>query len=97
MADQHLANDLVADPNEIYFNSLSDLTRVALRDWLNRIGRDDLADRGWWDFNEFCGLYWRLRHQPDNADLFPRGKWATLQRMETLIAEALPALQEVKP
>lgn len=81
--------ETVAPDDFIHFDALSGDTRLALREWLRSIDRDDLADRAWWDFNEFCGMWFRLRAQEDDPELFPRGKFATLQRMEGLIAEAI--------
>lgn len=79
----------VQEPEQIYLGALSAPTRRALARWLCSVGREDLAEKSWWEFNDFCALYFRLRACEDTADLFPRGKWATLQRMQDLIEAAI--------
>lgn len=83
-----------ASPPEIYFGALSADTQRAIAEWLASHGDFDSADRKWWDFAKFCGLWFRLRAMPDSADLFPRGKWATLQRMQDVIDNALSGRPE---
>lgn len=40
---------------------------------------------------DFCAwLIELMKKTDDNAEWFPRGKWATIQRLETLLAEVLP-------
>lgn len=75
--------------DDIYIGSLSIETRRALSDYLLSIDRDDLSDKTYWDFNEFCGLWFRLNAAIDTPRLFPKGKYATLQQMQFMIEEAI--------
>ena len=74
--------------DDVHVGRLSKETRAAIADYLCAIGRDDLADRRWWEFNEFCGLWFRLSIADDTPQLFPKGKSATLQCMRDMIEEA---------
>lgn len=42
----------------------------------------------WISLENAAGLFFRLREVPDSEIYFPKGKWATLQKLEELCAEA---------
>ena len=69
---------------EINLSELLSKTQAGIREALHRVDRDDLADRNWFDLEQFAYLFFILRHLDDDADLFPSGKWATIQRVEDL-------------
>jgi hypothetical protein len=39
--------------------------------------------------NQWALLYFKLRKAKDRAEWFPSGKWATLQRLEQLLEDAV--------
>lgn len=69
----------------IYIGALSPMTYDAL----DALG----AERNWsplfkWIEPETCAwLVERLKHVPDSPDVFPNGKWATIQRLEEMLTE----------
>ena len=44
-------------------------------------------DKGYMQEGEAAWLFFRLRETPDSDELFPRGKWASIQHLEVLICE----------
>jgi hypothetical protein len=70
----------------VYINGLSQETREAISNALDEDGWD--APRSWVDFDLCCGIWFRLKYAADDPKLFPKGKWATLQRLEQLIEQA---------
>jgi hypothetical protein len=49
---------------------------------------DWLGDRRYIDGTWFAWLIALLKEEPDTPELFPKGKWATIQRMQDLLAIA---------
>lgn len=67
-------------------NELSPETRRAISDALFESGFD--VGTSWIDFDLCCGIWFRLKHAQDSPKLFPKGKWATICRLEELIEQA---------
>ncbi len=82
------------EADAVWINGLSDAARTAISNALDEDGWD--LPRSWVDFDTCCGIYFRLRYAKDDPVLFPKGKWATLQRLEELIEQAtkLPSERE---
>lgn len=75
------------DTDTVVVYQLSQQTRDALSAALSDSGFD--VGESWVDFDTFCGIFHRLKAATDDPELFPKGKWATLQRMEQLIEQAI--------
>jgi hypothetical protein len=80
--------------NVVHFFKLSPNVRDGLMRYADTLGADAPVDtvdlhRVWWDLNEFCGLWFRLKLEPDAPHLFPEGKGATLRIMEMMIEDAI--------
>jgi hypothetical protein len=71
----------------VNINELSTEARTAITDALFDDGWD--VGKSWIDFDMCCGIWFRLKYAKDDPDLFPKGKWATLQRFEQLIEQAV--------
>lgn len=80
--------------------SMSDLsydTRKAIvalyrkNNW-NDIETDSLVAPEW-----AALMVFRLRATPDDAETFPKGKWATIQRIEELVTELAKAERSALP
>ena len=60
------------------------------------------VEQGWPELNPWIEpeqaalLFCRLRNTPDSQDTFPTGKWATIQRIEGLLEEAVAMDMERK-
>ena len=79
------------ETDAVNINALSSETRKAITNALFESGFD--VGESWIDFDICCGIWFRLRYAEDSPELFPKGKWATLQRFEQLIDEAIkPAM-----
>ncbi len=68
-------------------------TRRALERYAEKHGYDEWVRR-WSEPQWLAWLIALLQEEPDSPELFPHGKWATIQHMRTLLAEAARA--EVK-
>ena len=75
------------DTDSVHIGGLTYETRKALEEGVGWETYE--ADRTWLDFDQACAFWFRLKYAPDTPELFPKGKWATLQRMEELIEAAL--------
>lgn len=73
--------------DSVAIHKLSHETQRAISDALFESGWD--VGTSWIDLPTCAAIYFLLKRSPDNPDLFPKGKWATLQRMEQLIDEAI--------
>jgi len=71
----------------VNINRLSREARRAITDALAADGRD--VGQSWVDFDTCCGIVERLKHANDTEELFPRGKWATIQHLQQLISDAV--------
>ena len=68
---------------------LSRETRRALEEYGDAHSFEEwLGDRGYIDGTWFAWLVALLKEETDTPELFPKGKWATIQRMEVLLALA---------
>ena len=81
--------------DSVNINGLSDLSRTAITNALFDDGWD--VGKSWIDFDTCCGIWFRLKFAEDSPELFPKGKWATLQHLEQLISEAVRISEKVKP
>ena len=81
----------------VYLGALTRETRRAIDNYLVSKDRLELADRPWVQFESVCAMWFELKHEPDTEELFPKGKWATLQRLESLIEEAMKADRATPP
>jgi hypothetical protein len=69
--------------------ALSRETRRALEQYSDAHDYTEwLGDRGCIDGPWFAWLIALLKEEVDTPELFPKGKWATLQRMEDLLVVA---------
>ncbi len=75
----------------IHWGSLYRNTRQAIAALYARKDWEDLdgGDKTWILLEEATHMWFRLRAQPDTPELFPYGKWATLQVLEAMIDNAL--------
>lgn len=73
----------------IYIGALQPATLAAIHAYVERQKLDGMTGRTWWDLDQLAGLLMRLKYTPDDARLFPHGKWATLQFLESLIEAAI--------
>jgi len=81
----------------VYIGGLSAETQRALRDYSSEHDYDDwLNDRTWIDVRWFAWLVALLKVEPDTEELFPKGKWATIQRLEELLNVSLNEYQKVR-
>lgn len=49
----------------------------------------DEGDKTWLTLELASSLFFRLRAYPDTPEAFPKGKWASIQLLETLIDNAV--------
>ena len=78
------------DGTMVWLGSMSEETRYALRDYSSRWDYNEwLEDRSWVSTEHFAWLIALLKEETDTPEVFPKGKWATLQRMEHLLSEAM--------
>lgn len=75
--------------DSIYLGNLKPDTLAAIRRHYAALDMENIALATWWQAERVCELYFLLKYAPDDAELFPHGKWATLQAIEELIAAAL--------
>jgi len=75
------------DYDSVSVHELSAETRYAITEALDESGWD--VGKSWIDLPTFAAIFFLLKHSPDSAELFPKGKWATLQRMEQLVEKAI--------
>jgi len=75
------------DYDAVHIGQLSYETQKAITDALFESGWD--VGKSWIDFPTCCAIWFLLRKSADSEELFPKGKWATLQRLEQLIDEAV--------
>lgn len=74
----------------VHIGSLSAQAREGIALHLQRLGLDEQGDQlTWVDFPDAAALCFRLRVAPDTPEVFPKGKWATVQAIETLILDML--------
>ena len=69
----------------IYMKSLSPETYYALEKLRSEFGWVDIYE--YMEPELIAYLACRLKFVPDNADYFPKGKWATIQRLQDLVDE----------
>jgi hypothetical protein len=85
------------DGEMVYFGALSELTRRALRAYSDQHGFDEwLEERHWIDARWAAWLIALLKAEADDPELFPKGKWATIQRMEELLNESIAEYMKVR-
>jgi hypothetical protein len=75
------------ETDAVAIHELSVETFRAITDALFESGFD--VGKSWIDFDTCCGIFFRLKFSDDTAELFPKGKWATLQFLEQLIEQAI--------
>lgn len=75
-------------PDSIHLASLSREAYVPIRDLAET--REWSPIHAWVDTAEYLLLIERLKREPDSEELFPKGKWATIQRIQAILEEAWP-------
>lgn len=78
----------------VNINGLSDAARTAITNALQDDGWD--VGKSWIDFDTCCSIWFRLKYAEDSPELFPKGKWATLQHFESLIELAVKSEEPPK-
>jgi hypothetical protein len=71
----------------VYINGLSSEAREAIDEALFDSGWD--VGKSWIDLPTCAAIFFLLKYAKDDPALFPKGKWATLQRLEELIEQAV--------
>jgi len=66
-------------------NELSYVARSAIKDYCSSHDLLELYEAACTDPQNCAWLYFILRAAEDYSDYFPRGKWATLQRLEQVL------------
>jgi hypothetical protein len=90
-----MSDEARVESGMIYIGGL--LSWQKLSDWAFLQGYDEWV-KSWMQPQWFAWLLVLLRELPDDADMFTHGKWATIQRMEGLIAAAAKIeLRAVEP
>ena len=74
----------------IDLNQLSPDTKYALEQYAIGFGYDSWL-KTFMEPHWFAWLIELLKGEPDTEDLFPKGQWATVQRMQELLADAVRA------
>ena len=70
-------------------------TRSAIASWSSRNDLDEvIGEHGWLPPEWASYLYFALEAEDDAPELFPHGKWATLQHLHALILEAQKRVEE---
>lgn len=83
-------SDLAMTPDSVHLGSLSREARAGIRLFVERRrGNVDRVELPWLGFDEVCGLWFLLRRVEDDPEIFPKGKFATLQAIEILIERAI--------
>lgn len=73
--------------SDINLRALSPEAYAGLEQWC--LDRDlEGMFNAWIPLENAAGIFFRLREAADDEKYFPKGKWATLQRLEELITEA---------
>ena len=79
----------------VYMGELSYETRLALQQYSSKHDYEEwLGDKSWLSLEKFAYLVALLSVETDEPWLFPKGKWATIQRMQDLMH--IGALETVK-
>jgi len=90
-------SDSRTDGEMIHLSPLQPLTRTALHNYSDKWGYDEwLGDRTWIAAEKFAWLIALLKLEEDKEELFPHGKWATIQHMEKLLEECLKEYRSVR-
>lgn len=78
-------------PDIVSIGDISYATRKAWAQLSYEREWDDLDEGGktWLTLEHACKLFFLLRAHPDSPEVFPKGKWASLQVLETIIDQAL--------
>lgn len=71
----------------IDLNQLLPPTKYALEQYGFRCGYDEWL-RSFMEPQWFAWLVELLKVEPDSEDLFPSGKWATIQRLQQMVEDA---------
>lgn len=72
----------------VHLGELSYETRLAIQVYSSAHDYDEMiGDRSWLSLHNFAWLVVMLSAEEDTPELFPKGKWATLQRMQDLMHE----------
>jgi hypothetical protein len=71
----------------VAIHQLSAETQHAISEALEESGWD--VGKSWIDLPTCAAIFFLLKYSPDDPELFPKGKWATLQRLEVLIENAI--------
>jgi hypothetical protein len=72
----------------VHLGGLSYETRRAIESYSSAHGYDEMiGDRLWLSLHNFAWLVAMLSAETDTPELFPKGKWATLQRLQVLMHE----------
>ena len=75
------------DHDSVGIHELSRDTQRAISEALEESGWD--VGKSWIDLSTCAAIFFLLKYSPDDPELFPKGKWATLQRLEELIEKAI--------
>jgi hypothetical protein len=75
------------DYDSVGIHELSTDTQRAISEALDESGWD--VGKSWIDLPTCAAIFFLLKYSPDDPELFPKGKWATLQRLEELIEKAI--------
>ncbi len=75
----------------IHWGVLSHEARKGIADLYARHDWEDLdgGDKNWLLTEEAAMMFFRLRATDDTPETFPKGKWATIQTLESLIDGAM--------
>ncbi len=70
----------------IYFGDLNRDTREAIARWYAANEWEDIGGRTWLSLDTCATMFFRMRAvKGADIEIFPHGKWATIQRLETMI------------
>ena len=75
--------------NFIELSRLSPATKYAFEQYAERYYYNDSWLKSFMEPQWFAWLIELLKAEPDAEELFPNGKWATIQRMQELLAVAI--------
>jgi hypothetical protein len=83
---------VLSDADLVYIGAISRETRSAwAKVWRHNSDGWDLddGDRTWITIEQAAVMFFYLRKIDDWPEVFPKGKWASIQLLETLIDEAI--------
>ena len=71
----------------VYIGNIKSKTRQAWSEYFWDLGLADNDFKSWLSLDNACKYLFILKATPDKAEIFPHGKWASIQTLESAIED----------